>query len=107
MYLTTYQFHSTQSLDVLESWLMNLKQRVIEPSIEFVYGKGKRKTVHQRQVEALEDYIEKWPVKTRLSCPNCRGSGVYCACRHLCSANDVTTLIPLFDIHVLSIISNL
>ena len=41
MYLTTYQFHSTQPLDVLESWLMILKQRVIEPSIEFVYGKGK------------------------------------------------------------------
>ena len=94
MYLTTYQFHSTQSLDVLESWLMNLKQRVIEPSIEFVYGKGKRKTVHQRQVEALEDYIKKRPVKTRLSCPHWRGSGVYCACRHLCSANDITTLIP-------------
>ena len=70
MYLTTYQFHSTQPLDVLESWLMILKQRVIEPSIEFVYGKGKN--VHQRQVEALEDYIEKWPVKTRLSCPNWR-----------------------------------
>ena len=59
MYLTTYQFNSTQALDVLESCLMNLKQRVIEQSIEFVSGKGKRKTVLQRQVEALEDYIEK------------------------------------------------
>ena len=59
MYLTTYQFNSTQPLDVLESCLMNLKQQVIEQSIEFVYGKGKRKTVLQRQVEALEDYIEK------------------------------------------------
>ena len=59
MYLTTYQFNSTQPLDVLESCLMNLKQRVIEQSIEFVSGKGKRKTVLQRQVEALEDYIEK------------------------------------------------
>ena len=53
MYLTTYQFNSTQPLDVLESCLMNLKQRVIEQSIEFVSGKGKRKTVLQRQVEAL------------------------------------------------------
>ena len=59
MYLTTYQFNSTQPLDGLESCLMNLKQRVIEQSIEFVYGKGKRKTVLQRQVETLEDYIEK------------------------------------------------
>ena len=59
MYLTTYQFNSTQPLDVLESCLMNLKQRVIEQSIEFVSGKGKRKTVLQRQVETLEDYIEK------------------------------------------------
>ena len=59
MYLTAYQFNPIQPLDVLESCLTNLKQRVMEQSIPFVYGKGKRKTVLQRQVEALEDYIEK------------------------------------------------
>ena len=58
-YLTSYSFDAKNPLPVLETCLLNLKEKVIEQSIEFVYGKGKRKTVLQRQVEALEDYIEK------------------------------------------------
>ena len=30
-----------------------------EQSLEFVYGKGKRKTILQRQVESMEAFIEK------------------------------------------------
>ena len=58
-YLTSYSFDAKNPLPVLDTCLLNLKEKVIEQSIEFVYGKGKRKTVLQRQVEALEDYIEK------------------------------------------------
>jgi len=58
-YLTSYSFDVKNPLPVLETCLLNLKEKVIEQSIQFVYGKGKRKTVLQRQVETLEDYIEK------------------------------------------------
>lgn len=58
-YLTSYSFDAKNPLPVLETCLLNLKEKVIEQSVKFVYGKGKRKTVLQRQVEALEDYIEK------------------------------------------------
>ena len=37
----------------------NLMQIAEQEHITFVYGKGKRKNVLQRQVETLEDYIEK------------------------------------------------
>ena len=55
MYLTTYQFNSNQPLDGLESCLMNLKQRVIEQSIEFVYGKGAQ---HQNWFLTLNSSIK-------------------------------------------------
>ena len=58
-YLTSYSFDVKNPLPVLEACLLNLKEKVIEQSLEFVYGKGKRKTELQRQIETLEAFIEK------------------------------------------------
>ena len=59
MYLTQYSFDPKAPLISLDACLLYLRGKVNEQSLEFVYGKGKRKTVLQRQVESLEEYIEK------------------------------------------------
>ena len=42
-YLTSYSFDVKNPLPVLEACLLNLKEKVIEQSLEFVYGKGSEK----------------------------------------------------------------
>ena len=59
MYLVNYSFDGESPLSVMESCLRMLQQKVNEQSLEFVYGKGKRKTILQRQVESMEAYLEK------------------------------------------------
>ncbi len=59
MYLVDYSFDCDYPLSVMESCLLMLQQKVNEKSLEFVYGKGKRKTILQSQVESMEEYLEK------------------------------------------------
>lgn len=54
MYLVDYSFDCDYPLSVMESCLLMLQQKVNEKSLEFVYGKGKRKTILQSQVESME-----------------------------------------------------
>ena len=59
MYLTNYEFKTSHPLSSLETCLADLNKRAKQQSLVFVYGKGKKKTLLQRQIEALNDYLEK------------------------------------------------
>lgn len=64
MYFTAHQFDEDNPLHELNCCLIELKEKVKSQSIQFVYGKGRRKTDLQRQIETLEDYIEKQMIYT-------------------------------------------
>ena len=59
MYLTNYEFKTSHPLSSLETCLADLNERANQQSLVFVCGKGKRKTILQRQIETLNDYLEK------------------------------------------------
>lgn len=58
-YLTEYIFDAQNPLQVLNQCLDFLNQKATDNKIEFVSGKGKRKTPIQRQIKTLKDMIEK------------------------------------------------
>jgi transposase len=59
-YQSTFKFnHENNTLRLLEEILLFLNEKKKDQNIEFVSGIGKRKTVLQKHIETLNEYIEK------------------------------------------------